>query len=294
MEFCSKSEDSNYKNLFYKFKITDKEIDGKTFAQRVNSNERRYDISGIELLTYGHTSAKEYKVGGTYIFTGYASGYGPEAGADSTLTSVVRELETVSLDVRSTDYRTQSSQTGKDHQNQLSSVYFSVDNEILEKYGRLQKVKAEWYEYKTEPIITVSDKNIYDALSGYVGRNIGEHTDNLRYSLGYARNVISSPYSTAISYGWSYNVRCYTNAVAGISVSSADICPQISYLFYTGGSSVKDYTVSSETLKQWIYSYNKSSDKGYLRIKDGQISADLFSENVDEGRTRGYGKSKKE
>ena len=54
LEYCSKSEESNYKNLFYKFKVTDKKIDGKTFAQRVNSNERRYDISGIELLTYGN------------------------------------------------------------------------------------------------------------------------------------------------------------------------------------------------------------------------------------------------
>ena len=44
LRFLSKSEESNYKNLFYKFKVVDKAIDGKTFAQRVNSNERRYDL----------------------------------------------------------------------------------------------------------------------------------------------------------------------------------------------------------------------------------------------------------
>ena len=48
--FLSKSEDSNYKNLFYKFKVVDREINGTTFKDRVNSNERRCDVAGIELM----------------------------------------------------------------------------------------------------------------------------------------------------------------------------------------------------------------------------------------------------
>ena len=48
------------------------------------------------------------------------------------------------------------------------------------------------------------------------------------------------------------------------------------YLFYTGGTSVSDYTIPSDTLKQWIYGYDKSNATGYLPVKDGQISADLF------------------
>lgn len=67
LEFCSKVEDGDYKNLFYKFKVVDREVNGTTFAQRVNSNARRYDVSGIELLTYGADTATEYYVGGTYI-----------------------------------------------------------------------------------------------------------------------------------------------------------------------------------------------------------------------------------
>ena len=100
-----------------------------------------------------------------------------------------------------------------------------MDNDILERYGKLQKVKAEWYEYKTAPIVTISDKGIYDTLNGYVGKNIGEHTDSLRYSLGYGRNVISSPGSTVITYDWSYNVDCYSNVgLSTIVVDSYDIC----------------------------------------------------------------------
>ena len=89
--FLSKSEDSNYKNLFYKFKVADREINGTTFKDRVNSNERRYDVSGIELMEYGKVNAVEYSCGGSYIFTGYAEGYGPDPAAKSTLTSAVRE-----------------------------------------------------------------------------------------------------------------------------------------------------------------------------------------------------------
>lgn len=77
LQFLSKSEESNYKNLFYKFKVIDREIDGTTFAERVNSNERRYDVSGIELTTYGQVNAVDYPCGGSYIFSGYVKGYGP-------------------------------------------------------------------------------------------------------------------------------------------------------------------------------------------------------------------------
>ena len=168
-------------------------------------------------------------------------------------------------------------------------MYFSVDNSLLEKYGKLQKIKAEWYEYKTAPIVVVSDKGIYDTLNGYVGKNIGEHTDGLRYSLGYDRNVISSQYSTIINYGWSYNVDCYSSVgLSTFVVDSADICPLLPYLFYTGGTSVSDYNIPTETLKQWIYTYDKSANNGYLPIKNGQISADLFMDSVDDGRTLGY------
>lgn len=289
LQFLSKSEESNYKNLFYKFKVIDRKIDGTTFAERVNSNERRYDVSGIELLTYGANNATEYAVNGTFKFTGYSQGYGPDPSAESTLVSIVREMETISLDVRGTNYRTESSSAGKDHQNQLESVYFSVDSDILEQYGKLQKVKAEWYEFKTAPIVVVSDKAVYDALSGYVGKNIGEHTDSLRYMLGYGRNVISSPGSTVITYNWSYNVDCYSNiGLSSFVVNSYDVCELLSYLFYTGGTSAKDYVLSSDTLKDWIYTYDKSSANGYLPIKNGQISADLFLDSVDKDRTMGY------
>ena len=106
LQFCNKSTDSNYKNLFYKFKVADKKVNDTTFADRVNSNERRYDISGIELLTYGATNATDYAVNGTYKFIGFAEGYGPDANAKSTLVCNTQFLETIELEVKHTFYRT--------------------------------------------------------------------------------------------------------------------------------------------------------------------------------------------
>lgn len=290
LQFCSVSQEPNYYRLFYKFKIIDRKgADGKTILQRVNSNERRYDISGVELVTKGSHNAIDYSVGGTYKFTGYVKGYGADANAESNLQSKVTELETISLDVKSTNFRTLSSSAGKDHQNQLDSVYFSIDNSILTKYGKLQKVKAEWYEYKTAPIVVTQDKEMFDVLSNYVGVNNGEYSDSLAYKLGYNRNVISSQYSTVITYDWSYNVRCYSNVgLSTFVVNSYDKCNLLPYLFYTGGTNAKDYTLSSDTLKNWIYGYNKSAGKGYLPIKNGQLSADLFGDDVGANRKKGY------
>lgn len=133
MQFCSVSTEKNYYHLFYKFKVIDhKSADGKTIAERVNSNERRYDISGVELLTKGESNATEYTVGGTYTFTGYAKGYGADVEAESNLICSVRNLETVRLDLSGKDdgidkrtyWRSDSSSVGAHHQNQINSVFF--------------------------------------------------------------------------------------------------------------------------------------------------------------------------
>ena len=99
------------------------EENGTTFEDRVNTNKRRYDISGIELLTYGEENATEYHVGGTYLFTGYAKGYGPDKDAESTLNCEITELETLELNVRHTNFRTGVSSLGVDHYNEVNTVY---------------------------------------------------------------------------------------------------------------------------------------------------------------------------
>ena len=288
LQFLSKSEDSNYKNLFYKFKVVDRKINGTTFKDRVNSNERRYDVSGIELVTYGANNATEYPVNGTYIFTGYAAGYGPDAGAKSTLESSVEYLETITLDVKHTFYRTQTSSKGAGYQNQLDTVYFAVPQRFFDTYGKLQRIKAEWYEYKTKDIVVTSNQDFYDKAYPWIGRQTGafdqfgmtEHNEEIHYALG--QNAGDGGGGMMIA-KWGWNLGSgYLHVPA----------PALYYLFKV--DDIEEYDpyadivsiggVESNALYEYIKNYNKTFDNGTLPIKDGTISADLFADDIDDYR----------
>ena len=137
--FCNKSERKNYEGLFYKFRIGFSERQKELLFSRLNSNGRRYDISGVTLATLDG-SVKEYPVGGTWKFTGYAEGYGVNESASSTLKNEgCLPLETIELEVGSTTYRTSSS-LGKGYENNITSVYFAVPDKYINDYGELQKI----------------------------------------------------------------------------------------------------------------------------------------------------------
>ena len=274
LKFCSKSEESNYKNLFYKFKVEDKKVNGKTFFDRVNSNARRYDISGIELIEKGSNLPKEYGVGGTYFFTGYAKGYGPEANAESSLTCYVNELETIQLEVHNTYYRTGEYETNYRHD--LTSVYFAVPNRFFEEYGKLQKIKAEWYEYVTTPICVTSNNKVYEMLYPYLGQNTYESVgNNLQLYTGYQELVGSSGHYD--KYDWAYNCN-YTTAIN-------KPCDKISYLFSTNGASISNYVLSSERIKEYVESYGTEFADGFIDVPGKKISQDLFETTLTEERT---------
>lgn len=277
LKFINKSEESGYEGMFYKYKIVDNKDTIKNMARDFQSKNsyRRYDLSGFELSIYnpnnGSIASVEYALGSTCKFTGFAKGCDLDTSKESTLDCKIDTLETIKLDVKSTYYRTESSSLGKDHQNQLTSVYFSVDNDILEEYGKLQKIKAEWNEQKTTPMIVTSDTEMGYKLRAYLDKDIGEHTDALEYTLGYGRNT---SVSTNITYKWSYNIKNGNigSALAPMWISSANQCPVIDYVFFVDDAT-KD-AVSSEALKSWINTYNWFEH--------------FYEDNVDEGRTKGY------
>lgn len=302
LQFCSKVEDGNYKNLFYKFKVVDKEVNGKTFSERVNSNERRYDISGIELLTYGSKNATEYGVGGTYTFTGYAQGYGPDENAKSNLFCVVEDLETLELTVHHTNFRTNVSSLGADHYNEVNTVYFAVPERVFETYGNLQKIRAEWWEYKTKMAAITSNYDYYqNTLMKYIGTYTGEYNssvDNFLYS-GYSGQ--SGTGYAIHNFDWTYNKNLDTQSSllmtqTYFSKKVSDILP---YAFYSPAVSVDSVfsflysdpiagDVDSTQVQEWIYNYSNNLGNGYIDCNGRQISKDLFEDSVDEGRTMGY------
>ncbi len=274
LKYLSKAEESNYKNLFYKFKIIDREISGTFFFDRVNSNERRYDVSGIEILTYGSNLATEYNVAGSFRFTGYAKGYGSDEDAESTLNSEVKELKTITLQTHSTYYRT--GEYAKDHRHDLTSVYFSVPNRFFETYGALQKIKAEWYEYETTPIVITSNSAVYDLLYPYLGVNVNDNTEiPIQIYTGYQEMVGDNGHYD--KYDWAYNCN-YTDAVN-------TRCDEINYLFSTEGKSISEYVLSSERIKNYVESYTKTYKNGRIEVPGKNISADLFERGLSSERT---------
>ena len=288
LEFCSKVESGDYKNLFYKYKVIDRRIDGTTFDQRVNSNERRYDISGIELAVHGSGTVTEYHVGTTYRFTGYAAGYGQNGSDVSTLHCEIEKLETISLSVKHTFFRSETSTLGAGHQNQLDTVYFTVPKSYIEEYGKLQRIKAEWYEYKTKDILVTSNAAFYAAAKPYIGVPLGsspnqygqyEYVDDIGYSLGIGAGKMGDMY--VAQWGW--------NLGTGYFHSPTNV---LYYMFYV--SDIEEYDpyakkvssggVESNELYEYIRNYSKTFVDGRLPIKNGTISADLFEADIDESR----------
>jgi len=303
LQFINEAEQSNYKGLFYKYKIVDKKsADGKTLIDRVNSNERVYKVSGIELLTKGNTNATEYGVGGTYKFSGYAKGYGPDVNAESNLVCSVENLETLSLEVHHTNYRTGVSSLGADHYNEVNTVYFAVPNRIFKEYGNLQKIRAEWWEYKTKMAAITSNYDYYkNTLLPYTGTYTGEYNssvDNYLYSgyygqsgMGYANHYFDWTYNKDLSMKSSL---MFTQTYHSDKVS--DIMP---YAFYSPAVDVDSVfkflysdpiagSVDSTQVAEWIYNYSNDLGHGYIDCNGRKISKDLFEDDVDSGRDMGY------
>lgn len=281
LEFCSKS-DGDYRDLFYKFKIIDhRSADGKTVEERVNSNARRYDISEIELLTYGDKNATAYGVGGTFTFTGYAKGYGPDANAESNLVCARTDLETIELKTTSTFYRTGEYKTN--YQHDLSSVYFAVPTEFFEKYSTLQKIKAEWYEYVTSPIVITSNDEIYSLLDPYIGKNIGKvnYDEPLSIYTGF-KELWSAAIGDYFTYDWVYNA---ISGNAAMEYAEAnEYCERLNWLFSTNGSDIAEYVLSAARIQEYIAAYDRSNDSGYLSVPSKDINADLFEAELSAER----------
>lgn len=285
LKLVNYSKESGNDRLFYKFKVVD---DGSIY-DRLISTERRYDVSGIELVTEGKLNASESGVSKTFIYTGFSAGYGPNGQTESTLKCVYDVLETVELNVNHTYWRSKSSNRGVGYQNQLDSVYFTVPNSLLEEYGKLQRIKAEWYEYLTKDIVVTSDEETYNAVKDYIGKS-----DLLGLEYGLVEDFYSERYdvgSYAYFADWQYNFADNY----GSPVASPLSIYTLYYLFPTANwCDIKEYDpygditltggVLGNALYDYILNYSKTAKGETLSIKDGVISADLFESDIEEYR----------
>ena len=293
LKYVNDSSEKLGSPLYIKFKVDLSDTQKTALFSQVTTNSRKYYVSGIELLEVGAHNAHDCVVGRYFLYSGYGDGYGAE---DDALTCVSDKMETISLNVEDAYWRSKTSDMGKWYQNQVNTVYFSVPNRYLEMYGKLQQIKAEWYEYKTKDIVVTSDERACEAIKPFIGKTVK------RYDCD--RGFISKDYKSEthdqgiVSPAWaSWNYNCWDGRgrVTGTRVDA------LYYLFKV--DNIENYDpyaeetsiggVSSNELYKYMLDYNKSYKTG--TVKDGMISADLFENDIDSYRKidNKYGKVQK-
>ena len=288
LKFLNASLRDGYEGLFFKYKVIFTAEQKAEILRALDPNERVYRMGEIELLHHGEQNAQAVTVARTYYYTGYVQGYGSATGD---LNSRSEELKTIELELNSTTYRfPYINENGAGHQNQLDSVYFAIPKEVNETYGELYRVKCCWDEQKTSPVIVTNNDEVYTWASKWVGQR-----ENITDKFGIFDNFSSSPEIPGLSFltspptciadwGFGYQYRNFydeghsadeTNgwvgSVGGVIVKD-DTAP--GYVFKSDKSDVKDTDITSAQMKEWIYAHDKADY--------------LFSDSVDEGRTKGY------
>ena len=297
LRFCNASK-GDYENLFLKFRIVDDSniiLNAEREHERLTGS-RYYHISGIELFEAGSSSATahDYWVNKYYQFSGYAEGYG-DSDKFPFQCDATGSGEAVQLNVKHTFYRTLTSSKGANYQNQLDTVYFAVPKRFFDTYGKLQRIKAEWYEYKTKDIVVTSNAGFVNATKSWIGKSTGWNekygfagfTGDIGYSLlqDYSSSSMGVSIQSAL-WGW--------NARENIAIPFTDRIEKLYYLF--PADNIEEYDpcadivsiggVESNALYEYIKNYTKTFDSGTLPIKDGTISADLFADDIDDYRKK--------
>ncbi len=275
--FCLKYISSTKDDKIYKFSV----IDGgvlSAYAMKMqnNYNKRRYDIVGIQLININENLAVDNKINKTYEYRGTSK--------DNSLS--VDGFKVIELEVTPFYYRPDDD-LDLNQGYQLNSIYFSVPDIYREDNYRLTSVNLQWYEYKTEPIMVIQDKDLYEELKPYVGKVISNYDENLPFLCAghFPFDVLDQngmPTGVTLhSFKWTFNQ--YKNTWFDV-YKPDETTNRITLLF---DDSDKEGVTLKET-EDALFNYTASSVNGYLPIGSGKVSADLFQDSVDSGRIKGY------
>ncbi len=268
--------DSSADGRFYKFRLTNSAgalARAREYAS-MHNGERRYDIASIDLWEQGQVLPTAYEVGKTYRATGFAKGCG-EAEAESTLEIHSTGLEVIPLQVKSTYYLTGDDTGDAGGRQMLSSVYFSVPQDYMENYGALQFVKADWWEYRTSPMIVTADAGIARTIEGVLGYTLQSEPGSRDPSVGFSLYT-DWGWSDSKQYGWVYN-QPYDGCDLDLR--------RIDWLFKT--DALID-TVAPEAVAEYAYEYKGAAGDSFIQIGEKRINEALFDKSVETGHTRGY------
>lgn len=256
LRYINRSEKPGYEGLFYKFKIVLTPAQKNAILSALNSNERIYEVGGIELYDSG-TNATEYAISNTFTYTGYAEGYGSASATENTLKCTSSNLMTLSLNVHPTVYRPEGNNGKNEYtQDSLHSVYFSIPNAILDKFGGLSAVHATWLNAVTAPIFVTGNEAVYNALLPYIGTTVPAY----------------KTFRETCPYGFISDFAVYNAS----NVKFVEEINQLNYLFFVsgGGNASDSYTLPSDTISEWLLTY--TAEHGG-ELVNGKYSRSLFN-----------------
>lgn len=265
LTFIDRTDDHRY----YKFRLTDSQRMyeyAKSYSEQRGS--RRYDIAGIQLLASGESLPHDYATPATYTYTGYAKGCGDDAFADSTLECTMTERKVIQFDdVQQTYYH-----YPQDTENfaEIKTVYFSIPNEVLDYYGGIYSIQAEYYEYDLQPALVVESDNVYNEFEQHIGETIPADND-LDYCFYVSETMERGPgIMNAAFIEWYYGD--YITTGFNNSNPNTESYDKLIFLFNSPGS-VDDYTVSRNALLEAMEAYTEEFGQGNAY---GGFNDDLF------------------
>lgn len=288
---------SNGRGL-YKFKV---DINVVTAAFLSGGDSRRYDIGALGFVCKDVSPGEEntptiiintrvsVPVGTSYVCTGYRDGYrNGYTGGNFRMTTTAKEV--VEFDVQQAAFRYENN----DSIDQITSVYFAVDNKYLEKYGYISAIKASWDERRTTPIVVTNDEALWNEYT-----DNGKISDNglIEWGSGsiigkdpslWGREIERSLYSDSYSTAWAWYMHFAFNRHGGdffrteppVSMPENET-EVLSWLFYKSNlawDSSLDMRVSSEELLSY-------RDAFLQRYPDSEEL--LYTNDVGEGRVQG-------
>lgn len=273
----------------YKLKVED----AASIGAAVNAEQRTYHVSGIELTTT--TGLTDYAISSIYKYTGTPA---LEEGTESTLSCTVEQQDTViitGLEDRQTVYRTDMDNQNMQSHNQINSVYFSVDNYFINTYGKLQQIEAEWWEYRTTPIVVTNNEDMYNSLMIYTNMYSEENPapairNDEYWGVGDWKSTSTGGYGPLRRYNWTFNIENYVSE-NGNGVQSFGLLNNLYWILNTDqwGVDLDNYVISQEKLAARRFDFEQSQRAHFSEEDNGySYCLELFNEEVGEGRTAGY------
>ena len=311
--------DKTYNNLFYKFKLANSSrflAMAREYASN-NDGKRIYEFIDLQLK---HSTAviAHSNISKRYEWSGYAAYCDENNSPLSTLECKDFGVRSIHLNLKQTNYRFVPVGTICD---ELNSVYFEIPEEYFKDFGNLNKIKAEWYEYKTEPIFVTSDAGAYSGLWDMRGVEIDE------YGKTWVTKVVDDsfvgPLAPGTNYGDTYQVYdfcgCYWRVLWEESIGAIEMdgSPSLELIWHktynpkcrpdidnTKGVDLSDdwtyvdtlrwlfyvddvtgsggYCVSSDEVKEYIKRY--TNDFPNEPVLHGKYASSLFADSIDADR----------